>query len=436
MASLWADTNREVKFESLKENIKTEVLVIGGGMAGILAAYMLQRAGVECVLVDSERICSATTQNTTAKITLQHGLIYDRLIRSLGKEKAALYLHAQQNALDKYRELSGKLDFDFETRDSYVYSRVNLKNIEREIDALNSLGVKADFSDGKSLPFSVMGAVRVPGQAQFNPLKFAFSIAKDLPIYENTKVTEVGRHKVLTQHGEISCEKIIVATHFPFINKHGSYFLKMYQHRSYVLALEGAENIDGMWVDEDEKGYSLRSYGDFLLFGGGAHRTGKRGGGYNELERAALACYPNSNIKYRWAAQDCMTLDKMAYIGRYSSRTPDLYVATGFNKWGMTSSMLSAMILCDMICGKENEYAQLFSPSRSMLHPQLFVNVFEAAAGLLRPTVPRCPHLGCALKYNAAEHSWDCSCHGSRFSESGELLNNPATDAKKNMPKV
>ena len=385
------------------------------------------------MLVESGRICGATTQNTTAKITCQHGLIYDKLIRSLGKEKAALYLKAHQDALDKYRELSDKSDFDFETRDSYVYSRNNLKNIEREVDALNSLGVKADFSDGKALPFSVMGAVRVPGQAQFNPLKFAYSIAKDMTIYENTKVTEVCRNKAVTEHGEISCEKIIVATHFPFINKHGSYFLKMYQHRSYVLALEGAGSIDGMWVDEDDKGFSLRSYGDLLLFGGGAHRTGKRGGGYDELERAALTYYPNSNIKYRWAAQDCMRLDKIAYIGRYSSLTPDLYVATGFNKWGMTSSMLSAMMLCDMICGKENEYTELFSPSRSIFHPQLLVNIFESAVGLLRPTVPRCPHLGCALKYNAAEHSWDCSCHGSRFSESGELLNNPATDGKKNM---
>ena len=301
--------------------------------------------------------------------------------------------------------------------------------------ALNSLGIKAEYSDAKILPIEVAAAVRVPNQAQFNPLKFAFSISRGLPIYENTKVKELSVGRAVTEHGEIRCEKIIVATHFPFINKHGSYFLKMYQHRSYVLALAGASDVGGMWVDEDERGLSLRNYDNLLLLGGGAHRTGKSGGSYAELERASRIYYPDAQIKYRWAAQDCMTLDKIAYIGQYSRRTPNLYVATGFNKWGMSSSMLSAMILSDMMCERENEYAELFSPSRSMLHPQLLLNAAEAILGLLTPTVPRCPHLGCALKYNAAEHSWDCSCHGSRFSESGELINNPATDGKKDMPK-
>lgn len=214
------------------------------------------------------------------------------------------------------------------------------------------------------------------------------------------------------------------------MNKHGGYFLKLYQHRSYVTALDGAQNVDGMYVDEDKKGLSFRNYGDLLLLGGGAHRTGKQGGNWNELEAFARKNYPSARIVNKWATQDCMSLDGVPYIGQYSQKTPDVFVATGFNKWGMTSSMVSAMLLSDLVRGKESKYTPVFSPSRSMLSPQLAVNIFESLIGLLTPTVPRCPHLGCALKYNSAEHSWDCPCHGSRFTESGELINNPATDDK------
>lgn len=235
-------------------------------------------------------------------------------------------------------------------------------------------------------------------------------------------------HKARTAHGEIRCEKMIVATHFPVLNKHGGYYLKMYQHRSYVLALEGAEDVGGMYVDENDRGLSFRNYKDMLLLGGGAHRTGKKGGGWRELEHFVKTHYAGATEVCRWATQDCMTLDGACYIGKYAKSTPDMYVATGFNKWGMTSSMVAAMMLCDMVRGKRSEYEELFCPSRSMLHPQLALNAFESVKGFLTPTVPRCPHLGCALKYNPEEHTWDCSCHGSRFSEDGELINNPATD--------
>ena len=205
----------------------------------------------------------------------------------------------------------------------------------------------------------------------------------------------------------------------------------MYQHRSYVLALDGVKNVDGMYVDEDKKGLSFRSCGNLLLLGGGAHRTGKKGGNWRELEAFARTYYPSATAVSKWATQDCMTLDGIAYIGRYSKSTDNLYVATGFNKWGMTSAMVSAMILSDMVCDKDNEYAEIFSPSRSILQPQLVVNAFESIVGLLTPTAPRCPHLGCALKYNATEHTWDCPCHGSRFTQSGRLIDNPATDDKR-----
>lgn len=418
-------------FPPMGSSTKTDVLIIGGGMAGILCAHRLKKAGVDCILVEADHICGGITGDTTAKITLQHGLIYDKLLKKFGSGKAQLYLQSQQEALQEYAQLCQNISCDFEIKDSYVYSVSNRAKIEKEVGALNRLGCAAEFSAAKDLPFPVAGAVRVKNQAQFHPLKFAYELSKGLPIYEKTKVLELMPGKVLTNRGQITCKKMIVATHFPILNKHGSYFLKMYQHRSYVLALEGAQVMDGMYVDEDKKGLSFRTYGNLLLLGGGSHRTGKKGGAWAELEAFSNTYYHSARVVGKWATQDCMTLDDIPYIGQYSKNTPDLYVATGFNKWGMTSSMVSSMILSDLVQEKENEYAQVFSPSRSILHPQLAVNAFESITGLLTPTVPRCPHLGCALKYNSAEHSWDCPCHGSRFTESGKLINNPATDDKK-----
>lgn len=427
MKSLWEKLSKKPIFNQLKGDTKTDVLIIGGGITGVLCAYMLENAGTSYILVEASEIGSGTTKNTTAKITSQHGLIYNKLEREFDIEYAKKYLQINENALDKFRELCKNIDCDFEEKDSFVYSLNNRKKIEDELTTLEKIEFKAEFSDKLPLPFSVDGAVKFPKQAQFNPLKFIYEISKNLNIYEHTPVREFIGTTAVTDFGKIYTEKIIVATHFPFLNKHGSYFIKMYQHRSYVIALENAQNVNGMYVDENQTGLSFRNFGNLLLLGGGSHRTGKKGGNWQELRNFANKYYPKANEKYHWAAQDCMTLDDSAYIGSYSSKTNGLYVATGFNKWGMTSSMVSAMILCDMVQEKENEFTDIFSPSRTILRPQLFKNIFETTSNMLIPTTKRCSNLGCALKWNPYEHTWDCSCHGSRFTENGKLIDNPAT---------
>ncbi len=431
MNSIWMQNMPPTALKSIKGDKKTDVLIVGGGIAGILCAYKLKNEGIDCALVEADRICSGITKNTTAKITLGHGLIYDKMIKRFGEEKARLYVEAQTNAIKKYAEICKNIDCDYEIKDSVVYSLDGSKKIDKEVIALRRLDVKAEFSDAKELPFPVDGAVKIADQAQFHPLKFLYGISRELPIFEKTKVIELMPHKAVTNYGTISHNKLIIATHFPFLNKHGLYPLKLYQHRSYVIALKGAQKLDGMYIDECDTGLSFRSYGNLLLLGGGAHRTGKKGGCWHELEEFAKKHYPRAEIVSKWATQDCMTLDDIPYIGQYSPSTPDVFVATGFNKWGMTNAMVAADILCDLTQGKQNPYATVFSPSRSMLRPQLAVNAFESVVGLLTPTAPRCPHLGCALKYNRAEHTWDCPCHGSRFTEKGELIDNPATDDKR-----
>ena len=427
MQSIWENSVKLPSFIHLNKDTKTDVLIIGGGLCGILCAHMLKESGVDYILTEADRICSGITHNTTAKITSQHGLIYNKLIQKFGTEKARMYLDANESALAKFRELAGSIDRDFETKASYVYSLNDRLSLEEELDALRTLSFHAEFVRRPSIPINTAGAVKFNNQAQFNPLRFVAGIAKDLNIYEHTRVTELIGTTAITRYGKIHADKIIVTTHFPFINKHGSYFLKMYQHRSYVLALDNAPNVDGMYVDEAKTGLSFRNYNNLLLLGGGSHRTGKSDGSYKELASFAKKYYPDANEVCHFATQDCMTLDDVPYIGNYSKRTPNMYVATGFNKWGMTSSMAAATILRDIILGNDNPYAPVFSPSRTMLRPQLFVNAFESSVNLLTPTKPRCPHLGCALKWNSHERTWDCPCHGSRFTKDGKLIDNPAT---------
>ena len=426
MRSLWNETVTRPAFPTLESDTETDVLIIGGGIAGILTAYFLQQNDVPYVLVEKDRICGGTTGNTTAKITFQHGLCYHKMLKNGGLERADMYLQANRMAFGKYAALCREIDCGYEIKNNYVYATDDRQKLEDEISALSKIGYNAVFAKDLPLPVNTVGAVCFEDQAQFHPLRFLYAVAKGLNIYEHTFVREMEGTTAVTDRARISAGKVIATTHFPMINKHGSYFLKLYQHRSYVMALENAQNVDGMYVDESRTGFSFRNYGDLLLLGGGGHRTGKSGGNWDELRQFAREQYPRATERYFWAAQDCMSLDHIPYIGRYSKNTADLYTASGFNKWGMTGAMLSAVLLSDRICGRHNGFEEAFDPSRSIIRPQLFVNGFESIKNLLTPTKKRCPHLGCALKWNPDEHSWDCACHGSRFDESGKVLDNPA----------
>lgn len=432
MESVWWASAALPRFPKAEQDMKTDVLIIGGGIAGILTAYRLRQAGVDCVLTEASRICSGITKNTTAKITSQHGACFDGYLRRFGRERTRLYYEANEWAIGEYRQMCRDISCSFEEKSAFLYARDNCRRLEKELRALEEIGVRAAWEKTLPLPFPVAGAIRFDGQAQFHPLRFLGEVAKGLPIYEDSTVRELVGTVAVLDRCRIKAKQIVVATHFPFLNKHGAYFLKLYQSRSYVSALSGAADVNGMYVDEQEGGISLRNAGELLLVGAGSHRTGKPDGGWQALSDFAAKYYPRSQEEYRWATQDCMTLDNMPYIGRYSSGTKGLWVATGFHKWGMTTAMVAAQLLTDLICGKKNPYEALFSPSRRMLRPQLAANAASSVAGLVNFSTKRCPHLGCALKWNSAERSWDCPCHGSRFTEDGKLIDNPATgDLKK-----
>ncbi len=424
--SVWSAETNSNSHPCLDGDKSTDVLIIGGGMAGVLCAHMLHEAGADYCLIEAETVGSGVTKNTTAKITSQHGFIYSRLMRQFGFAKTKLYYTANEEALAKYRDMCRGIECDFENRDSYVYSTKSVLSVHAEMNALRKIGADASSVEKLDIPVNTVGAVKFKNQAQFNPLKFLYAVSEKLNIYEHTRLLHMDGMTAVTDRGRIKAERVIYATHFPLTGMRGLYFLKLYQHRSYVLALEGTPQPDGMYVDEDENGLSFRSYGGLLLLGGGSHRTGKSGGGFDELRAFAAINYNRCTEKYYWATQDCMSLDGVPYIGRASQSMPNVYVATGFNKWGMTSSMASALLLCDLLQGKRNKYEALFSPSRSMLHFQLAANIAQSTLGLLSPFGKRCTHMGCKLKWNKQEHTWDCPCHGSRYAKDGHLLDNPA----------
>ena len=436
MDSIWTMTGKREERQELRKNLSADAVVIGGGIAGILTAWFLKEAGLETVVLEAAGLFSGQTKNTTAKITLQHGLIYHKLMNKAGGQQAALYAEANRAAIGQYRKMTETLGIDcgFRNCRSYLYTMKDEAVLHQEEEAAKMLGICAEYTTRTELPFQVKGALCFYDQAVFHPLLFLQKAAENLTIYENTKVLTVEGHTVFTEQYQVEGKHIIFATHYPFINVPGFYFLRMHQERSYVLALKNTGQMDNIYYGVDEDGLSFRKSGDILLLGGGNHRTGenKGGGKYRDLRLAAEKMFPRCQEISHWSAQDCMPVDDIPYIGRYSAEYPYWYVATGFRKWGMTGSMTAAMIIKDLVTEGKSRFEEVFTPQRLNLYAsagKLAEEGIESAKGLgkgLFTATPRCPHMGCALEWNPDELSWDCPCHGSRFDSQGRLLDNPA----------
>lgn len=447
MESIWKQQIALPQRNILQEDIHIKNVVIGAGMAGILTAYLLQEQGQEVVVLEANTVASGQTGHTTAKITSQHNLIYAYLIEKFGEEKALQYGRANEKAIQEYERIiqKEKIACHFRRCSAYLYTEQEEKTaeMENEVQAARLCGIEADFTKETELPFPVAGAVRFHNQAQFHPLEFVKKISEKLTIYEHSRVVRLEDHCVYTEQGMVEAEHVIFACHYPWILTPGYYFLRMHQERSYVLALETEKSMGGMYLGVDTEGCSFRGIEEngkhMLLLGGGSHRTGENieGGKYEMLRKRAKLWYPGSKEQEHWSAQDCMPLDKIPYIGYFSSDIPNWYVATGFGKWGMSSSMVAAEIIRDMILGLENENEEVFAPQRfpvTAMSGNLAENTAKAVKGLSKQLfttegVPsKCSHMGCRLEKNADEGTWECPCHGSGFTAEGKLLRGPAQE--------
>jgi glycine/D-amino acid oxidase-like deaminating enzyme/nitrite reductase/ring-hydroxylating ferredoxin subunit len=487
--SFWLESTADTDYPPLEGAISVDVAVIGAGITGLTAAMLLKQAGKTVAVIESKRIVRGATGYTTAKVTAGHGLIYGELEGTFGREGARIYAQANQAAVERIAQLADEVgvDCDLERKANYVYaeSEEEVESIEQEVDAAKRAGLEATFVDRTTLPYEVAGAVRLEGQAQFHPRKYLLALAATIPgngshVFELTRALDVDEGEpceVKTDRGTLRAGDVIVATHLPFLDR-SLFFAKTYPHRSYAVAapIDQAHAPDGMFINSGTPTRSVRTIrdGDRLLIqvGGNGHKTGQEEDTrrrYEELDRFLREHWPEAGaIEYRWSTQDYIPLDNVPYIGRLRRGSRHLFTATGFKKWGMTNGTVAATILSDRILERENNWARLFDAKR--LTPRVsapkFVKegasvglrfvadrltraekgspeelgkgegaivrvrgrkraVYRDEEGTVHVLSPVCRHLRCIVSWNPAERSWDCPCHGSRYTAEGRTIQGP-----------
>lgn len=486
--SYWVDSTPTPAFPRLDEPVVVDAAVVGAGIAGITAATLLKEAGKTVALLESKEVLRGVTGYTTAKLTSGHNLIYGAITSTFGPEAARLYAEANEAAIAHVAAVAEarKIACDLERTSNYVYTEApgGVDEIRAEVKAARAAGLDASFVEETPLPFPVAGAVRQEGQAQFHPRKYLIPLAESIPgdgscVFQETRALSVEDGepcRVRTNRGEVIARDVIVATHLPILDR-GLYFAKTSPKRSYVLgfSMDEAQAPEGMFISTETPIHSIR-HAPFdgrrlLLIGGEGHKAGQDDDTrrrYASLEEWGRARFELGSVEYRWSTHDNYSADRVPYIGKLGRRAEHVYVATGFNGWGMTNGTVAGILLCDAILGKPNPWAEVYDSTRL---PQLGAarrlvkenanvglrwlgdrlpgrarSVAELAAGegdvvsvggeraavyreddgTLISLSPVCTHLGCIVGWNTAEKTWDCPCHGSRFDRQGRVIQGPA----------
>ncbi|XID94724.1 FAD-dependent oxidoreductase [Paenibacillaceae bacterium WGS1546] len=487
--SYWTTSVSLPEFAALSEDANADVAIVGAGITGITSAYLLSKAGRKVVLVDAGRVAHGTTGHTTAKITAQHDLIYDELIAHFGLDKARLYYEANRDALAFIRKTVEEegISCDLAEESAYLYATTNetAAKLERELRAYDKLNIPNVWSDRVDLPLKIAGALGMKGQARFHPAAYLNALIDRIVrsgsrVYENTTVVKVedgDSPVVVTREGaRIRCDRVISASHFPFLDWKGFYFARMHAERSYVLAVRIGETYPGgMYLDAGKPSRSVREirYKDepLILIGGEGHKAGQSEctiKHYEALQAFADSLFDVKEIAYRWSTQDLVTLDKVPYVGRITPGNDRILIGTGYRKWGMTNGTAAARLLAKLAMDESDPYEELYDPTRLHADPDIAtfvkdnadvaknlvagkleavyrdpedvavgegavvsVNGKRAGAyrdgdGKLHLVDTTCTHMGCETKWNDGDRTWDCPCHGSRFSYTGDVVEGPA----------
>jgi glycine/D-amino acid oxidase-like deaminating enzyme/nitrite reductase/ring-hydroxylating ferredoxin subunit len=486
--SYWVDSAPAPTFPRLEEPVVVDVAVIGAGITGITAATLLKEAGKTVALLESKEVLRGVTGYTTAKLTSGHNLIYAAITGTFGRKAARLYAEANEAAIVHVAAVAEarKIACDLERTSNYVYTeaREDVEKVRDEVKAAGNAGLNVSFVEETPLPFPVAGAVRQEGQAQFHPRKYLLPLAESTPgdgscVFQETRALTVEDGdpcRVRTNRGEVIARDVIVATHLSILDR-GLYFAKTSPKRSYVLGIpvDEAEAPEGMFISTESPIHSIRHTPfdgrRLLMIGGEGHKAGqdedtsKR---YSSLEDWARTRFGVGAPEYRWSTHDNYTADRVPYVGKLGRRSQHVYVATGFNGWGMTNGTVAAIILSDAILGRANRWAEVYDstrlpavravprllkenanaglrwfsdrlPGRTRSLPDLASGegavvsiggeraaVYKDDDGTLVTLSAVCTHLGCIVGWNTAEKTWDCPCHGSRFDSYGRVIQGPA----------
>lgn len=482
-----ADSKPRTRYPTMQGDMAADVAIIGGGITGLTAAVLLKRLGKTVVLVESVRIAEGVTSRTRAKVTSQHKLIYHVLSKEHGEEKARLYAEANEATIDRVESFVKEkcIDCNFRRLQAYVYTEDEdyLEQLEAEVEAALRLGLPASLVDKAPLPFPVVGAMRFDDQAQFHVRKYLLPLAEEVAgegshIFENTRALDVREGcqcRVETNRGAVVAKDVIFATHIPFTFK-GEFWGKSYPQREYGIAARIDQTVasEGISISAEFPTRSVRTASrneeTVLIVVGEAHKTGEDTNTeqrYRNLEEWSRKRFGVTDIENRCSTQDYYSEDVLPYVGRLRVGSEHLYVATVFRAWGMTNGTAAAMLLSDLIAGKGNEWAKLYDSTRAspLVSKKLYkeglnqashfvkdrlggmqdvlggialsqgkivgrsgdqMAIYRDLQGEIHALSARCTHLGCIVSWNQAERSWDCPCHGSRFSVDGEVLHGPA----------
>jgi glycine/D-amino acid oxidase-like deaminating enzyme/nitrite reductase/ring-hydroxylating ferredoxin subunit len=475
---------------TLERDLEADYVVVGGGIAGLTVASRLHADGATVAVIEAERIGRGTTGHTTGKLTSQHGLTYRSQIERQGKDRARAYAEANQQAIEEIEDTVNRLGIDcsFERAPAYVYTcdRRRSSDIEAEHSAASELGLPASLTTDIDLPFPIDLALRFDHQAMFDVAPYLLALAQDLSsgtglIFEKTRALGIEESRkgvtVQTTSGQVSASSAIVATLIPFLDRTG-FFARMKPSRAYgVAARLRSDQITAMHINIDSPTRSTRpwktDHGSGVVVVGEGHSVGHRKAKperWEDLEEWTRRNFDVESFEYRWSAQDFEPVDQIPYVGRapLMRRT---YVVTGFRKWGLTNATAAAHIIADLLQGRPNDWLSVFDATRlgdfqgfagmSVLNLQVAsrfvrgrfgrffapsiaelelgegsliradgrtVAAYRDPDGVVYSLSPTCTHLGCTVRWNQAERSWDCPCHGSRFATDGQILNGPATE--------
>ncbi|MDQ3680778.1 MAG: FAD-dependent oxidoreductase [Actinomycetota bacterium] len=487
--SLWVGTTEETEYPSLPGDMDTDVVVVGAGITGLTAAVLVKQGGRRVVVVEAGRVASGVTGYTTAKLAALHGLIYDDLARAFGDDGALQYAGANLEGIAQVATLVDRygIDCDLDQRPAYTYTTdpEMVASIRAEVAATQRIGLRTSFTAVTDLPYPVEGAIRLEGQAQFHPRKYCIGLAAAIPgdgshLFERSRAVSMAeqddRCRVETETGAVTAGHVIVATHLPFYDK-GGFFARSHPVRSYAVSASLESPVpQGMYLAVDTPSRSVRSAimdgREVAILGGESHKVGQDPDTrqrYAALEEWARENFRVRAIDYRWSAQDYMPVDHVPFVGPVSPSSERVFVATGFKKWGMSNGTAAAIMLADRIAGRDNRWASFFDTNR--LNPKQSVKelvkenanvakrfvkdrlttetsrsvddlgpgeaqvlavggervaAYRDESGSLHTVSPVCTHMGCTVTWNTAETTWDCPCHGSRFTPGGALIQGPA----------
>lgn len=486
--SYWIDSTSKTDFPTL-EKVTVDVAIVGAGIAGITAAYLLKKAGKTVALIEAQQIAASASGHTTAKVTSLHQLIYADLIDRLGEDKARLYGESNEAGVNFVASIVEELgiDCDFQRQATYSFAEQsqNLDKVQKEYEAAKKLGLPAEFVTETTLPFDIAGAVKFNNQAQFHVRKYLLHLANTIPgdgsyVFENSRIQTVEEGspcKVIGENNSLQATDVLLTTHLPIVDT-GLFFAKSYPQRSYIIAakIDSDKAPDGMYIGTSQNYHSIRTTpaedgGLLLLIGGGGHKVGEKSEteeSYQELQEYARSHFGIENIDYRWSSQDYKSFDRLPYIGKLTPANDHVYVATGFSLWGMSKGTMAGMILADLVQGIDNPWADLYDSLRATpfvtqesiknnldvgMHwvgdrlkgltnwstddvkpgeGKLItlkgekIGVYKNPAGKVTAVSATCPHLGCIVNWNSAEKTWDCPCHGGRFTCEGKVIQAPA----------